>query len=246
MGSSVQLVEAENKDRSDGDESKSDAGQGHDSLAVGGDGPKQFGESGDEALDIASDTPSSSGGSAWSFPESDGTNWNPLIPRSSWAVPVGNTPYAGSPALVTPRPEGATTTLDQQNYRIASLRNMLGEPSGVTYDELRAALEGTRWDMGSTLRFINHRFNEARRRAQTNQPGRDSTQVERDRLLGADSLHHNRRRAVDALYHLHGTLYIYQSEGCGQKRSKRQSCLHSSSCICILTPKQANWSNSGT
>ena len=77
---------------------------------------------------------------------------------------------------------------------------MLGEPSGVTNAELRAALERSRWDMGSALRFMNHRFNEARRREQENQRGRDAPQLERDRLLGADSLHHNRRRAVDALY----------------------------------------------
>jgi hypothetical protein len=50
------------------------------------------------------------------------------------------------------------------------------------------------------VRFMNHRFNEARRREQANQPGRDFTQLERDRLLGANSLHHNRCRAVDALY----------------------------------------------
>ncbi len=47
---------------------------------------------------------------------------------------------------------------------------------------------------------MNHHFNEAGRRERANQPGRDLTQLERDRLLGAESLHHNRRRAVDALY----------------------------------------------
>jgi hypothetical protein len=77
---------------------------------------------------------------------------------------------------------------------------MLGEPSGVTNEELRAALEGMRWDMGSALRFMNHRLNEAGGRDRANQPGRDSTQLERDRLLGANSLHHNHRRATDALY----------------------------------------------
>lgn len=147
-----------------------------------------------------SDVPSSPDGSAWSFPDSDGTNWNQMIPRTSWAVPVGNMPYAGSPALITPRPQGTTTTLVEQNHRIAALRNMLGEPSGMTAGEVRAALEGTRWDIGSALRFMNHRFNEAHRRERMNQPGRDSNELERDRLLGADSLHHNRRWAVDALY----------------------------------------------
>ncbi len=89
---------------------------------------------------VESEAPSSPDGSAWSFPESDGTNWNQMIPRTSWAVPVGNTPYAGSPALITPRPEGSTTSIDQQTHRIASLRSLLGEPSGVTQEELRAAL----------------------------------------------------------------------------------------------------------
>lgn len=144
--------------------------------------------------------PSSAGGSAWSYPGADGTNWNAIIPRVSWTVPVGNTPPAGSPALVTPRPEGATTSLVEQNFRIASLRNILGEPSGITNDELRAALEEMRWDIGSALRYMNHQLNEARRRDQANLPARNSAQIEHDRLLGADSLHHNRRRAIDALY----------------------------------------------
>ncbi|ERF76840.1 hypothetical protein EPUS_07630 [Endocarpon pusillum Z07020] len=186
MGSTVLLVELGGNDPSGGDDKNENSGGDEDgSDAVSG---------------SESDTSSTSGGSFWSYPETDGTNWNPLIPRSSWAIPVGNTPYAGSPALVTPRPEGATTTLDQQHYRIATLRNVLGEPSGVTYDELRAALEGNRWDMGSALKFVNHRLNEALRRELTNQPGRDANQLERDRLLGANSLHHNRRLAVDALY----------------------------------------------
>lgn len=153
-----------------------------------------------ETSEDGSDAPSSPDGSAWSYPGTDGTNWNPIIPRTSWAVPVGNHPYAGSPALITPRPEGASTTLDQQNHRVLALRNLLGEPSGVTADELRAALEGTRWDMGSALRFVNHRLNEARRRERVDQPGRNAAQQERDCLLGADSLHHNRRRAINALY----------------------------------------------
>ncbi len=173
---------------------------GHDDAGEDEEKSGSVSSSDDEASADESKAPSSPDGSAWSFPESDGTNWNPIIPRSSWAVPVGNIPYAGSPALVTPRPGDATTTVDQQNHRIAALLNLLGEPSGVTSDELRAAMEGMRWDMGSALRFMNHRFNEARRREQANQPGRGSIELERDRLLGADSLHHNRRRAVDALY----------------------------------------------
>jgi hypothetical protein len=154
----------------------------------------------DKDDDETDSEPVSPDGSAWSFPSSDGTNWNPIIPCTSRAVPVGNTPYAGSPALITPCPEGSRTTPSQQNHRIASLRNLLGEPSGVTNEELRASLEGTRWDMGSALRFMNHVLNEARRRERANEPGRTAAQLKRDRLLGANSLHHNRRRALDALY----------------------------------------------
>jgi hypothetical protein len=184
----------------DYDDSAGGHDDGHGGSGEGGDGSEKSDASGEETSGEQSDAPSSQDGSAWSFPESDGTNWNPLIPRLSWAVPVGNNPYAGSPALITPRPAGANTTMEQQNHRIAALRNILGEPSGVTIDELRAALEGNRWDMGSALRFMNHRFNEARRREQASQSNRNANQIEHDRLLGADSLHHNRRRAVDALY----------------------------------------------
>jgi hypothetical protein len=194
MSATLQLVEPQGDDPSGSDDDNNGASDGDK------DGPKTSRESGDEASSNESNAPSSPTGSAWSLPESDGTNWNAIIPRSSWAVPIGNLPYAGSPALITPRPAGATTTRDQQNHRIATLRSLLGEPSGVTADELRAALEGNRWDMGSALRFVNHRFNEARRRQQGNEPGRGPDQLERDYLLGADSLHHNRRRAVNVLY----------------------------------------------
>ena len=186
-------------DRHD-DDIVDDDEQGQDDSTLDEESSEELSKLDDEVFGSESRATSSHEGSAWSFPESDDTNWNPIIPRSSWAVPVGNTPYASSPAVVTPRPEGATTTLDQQTHRLAALRTMLGEPSGVTNTELRAALEGSRWDMGSALRFMNHRFNEARRLEQENQRGRDAPQLERDRLLGADSLHHNRRRAVDALY----------------------------------------------
>jgi hypothetical protein len=193
MGATVQLAEPRNDGPSNGDDRT-------DGEFNGEDPSKPSSVSGDETSGNESNAPSSPTGSAWSFPESDGTNWNAIVPRSSWAVPVGNIPYTGSPALITPCPEGATTSRDQQNHRVATLRNLLGEPSGVTTEEVRAALEGIRWDMGSALRFVNHRLNEARRRQQANEPGRSPDQLERDYLLGAESLHHNRRRAVNVLY----------------------------------------------
>jgi hypothetical protein len=204
MGPAAQPGQPSNNHGSDGDNKISgythEDSQGHDDSDDNEDDSEHPSRSDDEILGNKSEAPGSPDGSSWSFPDSDGTHWNQIIPRTSWAVPVGNSPYSGSSALITPRPEGATTTLEQQNHRVACLRNLLGEPSGVTNDELRAALEGTRWDMGSALRFMNHRFNAARRRQRASQPGRSSNQGGADRLLGADSLHHNRRRAIDALY----------------------------------------------
>jgi hypothetical protein len=117
--------------------------------AISSDDSEEISGSDDKTSGYDSHAPSSPDGSAWSFSGTDGTNRSPIIPRTAWAVHVGNTPYAGSPALVTPCPQGATTTVDQQNNRIAALRNILGESSGVTVDELQTALEGMRWDLGA-------------------------------------------------------------------------------------------------
>jgi hypothetical protein len=193
---------AERQDQATGDDNTEDSGIDSDDFSKEeeDEGDEEPIESGCNDSEIDSDASGSKDGSAWSFPDTDGTNWSNIIPRSSWVVPVGNTPYAGSPALVTPRPAGESTSTADGNRRTAALRNLLGEPSGVTGGELRSALQLNGWDMGSALRHMNHQFNEARRREQANQPGRNAEQLERDRLLGADSLHHNRRRAIDLLY----------------------------------------------
>jgi hypothetical protein len=92
-------------DEDDNDSSNSNSGD--DGTASGVPSESDNNMSGNE-----SEATSSLDGSTWSFPEPDGTNWNPMIPRTSWAIHVGNAPYAGSPALITPRPEGSKTSMD--------------------------------------------------------------------------------------------------------------------------------------
>ena len=80
------------------------------------------------------------------------------------------------------------------------MRQLLGELVGITDEELRNALITSRWDLGAALRRMNDVLNQARQQHRTDARNRSLTEQQRDHLLGADSLHHNRRLGVDFLY----------------------------------------------
>jgi hypothetical protein len=131
------------------------------------------------------------------------TRWNLIIPEASRAVPVGNVvarrPGRGRQTLNTPAT--ASRISDQQRaWRLWAMRQLLGEPVGITDEELRLALIESRWDLGTTLQRMNEVLNQARYRHRTDALNRTPAEQQRDRLLGADSLHHNQRLGIDILY----------------------------------------------
>lgn len=132
------------------------------------------------------------------------TRWNAIIPDASRNVPVGNiiarTPGRTRQAISTPTSNPRTVGLKQQGYRVWAMRQLLGEPVGITDGDLHHALVASGWDLGTALRRMNDVLNQARRRHRTNAPGRSPAEQQRDRLLGADSLHHNRRLGINFLY----------------------------------------------
>lgn len=133
----------------------------------------------------------------------DQTQWNAIIPEPSTTVPEGNNPPQrpgrGRQALVTPAHREQVST-NQMAWRLWAMRQLLGEPVGITDDELRTALVASGWDLGGALRRMNNALNEARHRHRTNAPNRSLAMQQRDRLLGAESLHHNRRLGIELLY----------------------------------------------
>jgi hypothetical protein len=133
----------------------------------------------------------------------DPTVWNPIIPTSSRRVPVGNNAARREGTRsrqVMNTPTTKRPTLAQIDHRMFALRQLLGEPVGITDQELYLALVASGWDLGTSLRRINDILNQARHRHQTNAPGRPAAEQQRDRLIGADSLHHNRRLGIEFLY----------------------------------------------
>jgi UBA-like domain len=136
--------------------------------------------------------------------DSDKTEWNEIIPEASRAVPVGNIvaqrPGRARQALSTPVVDPALVNDQQRSHRMWAMRQLLGEPVGITDAELNNALVASGWDLGTALRRMNDVFNEARRRHRQNVTGRSQAEQDRDRLLGALSLHHNRRRGISFLY----------------------------------------------
>lgn len=132
----------------------------------------------------------------------DQTRWNRIIPELSRTVPVGNVvvrrPGRARQALSTPAT--GQVTGPQRAWRIWAIRQHLGEPVGITDAEIGSALVASRWDLGTALRRMNDVLNQARHRHRTNAPNRSPAEQQRDRLLGADSLHHNRRLGIDFIY----------------------------------------------
>jgi hypothetical protein len=134
--------------------------------------------------------------------QADGTLWNATIPRPSRTVPVGNIvprrPGRGRQVFSTP----ATGRVgrQQQAFRMWAMRHLLGEPVGIRGETISLELVASRWDLGTALRRMNDRLNEARHRHQTNAPNRNAEEQEDDRLLGADSPHHNRQLGINLLY----------------------------------------------
>ncbi|KAF7506893.1 hypothetical protein GJ744_011134 [Endocarpon pusillum] len=136
--------------------------------------------------------------------QADTTRWNAIIPHASRSVPIGNiiarTPGRTRQSISTPASNPRTVSLRQQGSRVWGMRQLLGEPVGITDGDLRHALVASGWDLGTALRRMNDVLNQARRRHRTNAPGRSPAEQQRDRLLGADSVHHNRRLGIDFLY----------------------------------------------
>ena len=132
------------------------------------------------------------------------TRWNAIMPEASRNVPVGNiiarTPGRTRQSISTPASNPRTVSHRQQGSRVWGMRQLLGEPVGITDGDLHHALVASGWDLGTALRRMNDVLNQARRRHRTNAPGRSPAEQQRDRLLGADSLHHNRRLGIDFLY----------------------------------------------
>lgn len=134
--------------------------------------------------------------------QTDETRWNRIIPEASRSVPIGNVvvrrPGRGRQALSTPAT--GRVTPQQQGFRIWAIRQQLGEPVGITHQEIGIALAASGWDLGTALRRMNDILNQARHRHRTNALDRRLAEQQRERLLGADSLHHNRRLGIDFLY----------------------------------------------
>ncbi len=132
----------------------------------------------------------------------DQTRWNAIVPEASRIVPVGNVvvrrPGRGRQALSTPITGGIGRP--EQAWRVWAMRQLLGEPVGVTDADFAHALIAARWDLGTALRSMNNVLNQAGHRHRANAPNRSPAEQQRDRCLGADSLHHNRRLGVDFLY----------------------------------------------
>jgi UBA-like domain len=136
--------------------------------------------------------------------DADNTKWNEIIPEASRTVPVGNivpqNPGRARQALSTPAANPASVNEQQRSSRMWAMRQLLGEPVGITDAELNDALVASGWDLGTALRKMNDVLNEARRRHRHNITGRSQAEQDRDRLLGSLHLHHNRRRGMDFLY----------------------------------------------
>lgn len=134
--------------------------------------------------------------------QSDNTQWNAIIPEASRTVPVGNivARRSGRGRQAFSTPASGRVPVQQRTWRLWAMRHLLGEPVGITDDELRNVLVASGWDLGMALRRMNNVLNQARHRHRTNAPNRGLAEQQRDRLLGADSLHHNRRLGIDFLY----------------------------------------------
>jgi hypothetical protein len=132
----------------------------------------------------------------------DPTQWNLIIPEPSRDVPVGNIvpriPGRGRQAISTPAT--GRVSAPQRSWRLWAMRQLLGEPVGITDEELRLTLIATGWDLGAALRSMNDILNQARDRHRANASNRSPAEQQRDRLIGTDSLHHNRRLGIDFLY----------------------------------------------
>jgi hypothetical protein len=134
----------------------------------------------------------------------DNTQWNDIIPEASRNVPVGNIvaqrPGRARQPLSTPAADPDSVNDQQRSFRMWAMRQLLGEPVGITDEELNIALVASQWDLGTALRRMNTVLNEARFRHRTNATGRSQAEQDRDRLIGAMNLHHNRRRGISFLY----------------------------------------------
>ena len=133
-------------------------------------------------------------------PADDTTQWNAMIPLMARTIPTGHVVPSGVRAITTPVSDVDKVSQTQANIRLATVRLVLGSPVGFSDALLKKILKEAAYDIGATLRRGNEIMNDARDRDQVQRPGRSLAQTERDHLLGADVLHHNRRRGVNALY----------------------------------------------
>lgn len=80
------------------------------------------------------------------------------------------------------------------------MRQLLGKPVGITDEELRTCLTATGWDLGTALRRMNDVLQVARDHHVAGMPNRSLEEQQREQLLGAESLHHNRRLGINIIY----------------------------------------------
>lgn len=135
----------------------------------------------------------------------DNTRWNTIIPEASRNVPVGNIVAQrrgrrARQAVSTPAADPESVNSQQRAFRLWAMRQLLGEPVGIIDAGLNNALIASQWDLGTALRRMNDVLNQARRRHRTDALGRGLAEQQRDRLVGANSLHHNRRLGIDFLF----------------------------------------------
>lgn len=128
--------------------------------------------------------------------------WNNIVPVASRSVTVGNRAHHTNPRVVDTPTTASRMRPQQRIERVWGLRRLLGEPVGVSEDELTRTLDrhDVGWDLGRALRAFNAELNRARDQQIVNAPTRNQLARMRDRVLGADSLHHNRRLGVNYLY----------------------------------------------